>query len=137
MTFLVLFRTIGPFLYSLKCYVYKNFLEGGGEWKKKFEKKTEKRKFFLWNSLLGIPFCILHSSPFLVLFCGRLLRPYHISCDTFCVFLGHHTFFSKNKNAKKRYKMLKKGIKMLYLSFSGSSPVRLNGIQNIRIHTVM
>ena len=47
MTFLVLFRTIGPFLYSLKCYVDKNFLEGGGNEKKSLKKKTEKRKFFL------------------------------------------------------------------------------------------
>ena len=105
--------------------------------KKKVWKKTGKRKFFLWNSLLGIPFCILHSSPFLVLFCGRLLCPYHISCDTFCVFLGHHTFFSKNKNATKCYKMLKNATKMLHWSFSGSSPVRLNGIQTNRIRTIM
>ena len=105
--------------------------------KKKVWKKNRKKKVFLWNSLWGIPFCILLSSPFLVLFCGRLLYPYHISCDTFCVFLGRHIFFSKNKNAKKRYKMLKKGIKMLYLTFSGIPSIRRNGIQTNGKHTVM
>ena len=113
------------------------FFGGGGRMKKKVWKKNRKKKVFLWNSLWGIPFCILLSSPFLVLFCVRLLYPYHISCDTFCVFLGRHIFFSKNKNAKKRYKMLKKGIKMLYLTFSGIPSIRRNGIQTNGKHTVM
>ena len=55
MTFLVLFRTIGPFLYSLKCYVDKNFLEGGGNEKKSLKKKQKKESFFFeflfWESI--------------------------------------------------------------------------------------
>ena len=88
--------------------------EGGGEGEKKTWKKNRKSKSFLFEFLF-LESIITRS--FLHVFLGFKITLTIKGVVRFVVFYEYRIFYHNKINAKKRYKMLKKGIKMLYLLF--------------------